>query len=100
MTAFVLLGFKSSPMGHAGEWVRLAVVNGNDLNEAAAKLDAKVTCRNGSIMDGRRFCGIITRTIVAAKRLRGRKRRTAISETRWKIQNLEHFRLEPIPTLG
>lgn len=99
MTAFVLLGYRKSPMSHAGTWIELAVVNGEDIDDAAAKLDAKVTGRHGSIRDGRRFCGIVARTIVASKRLRGRKRRAAITETRRDIQGLEQFRFRQLPAV-
>jgi hypothetical protein len=100
MAAFALFGFRTSPMSRAGKWIRLAVIHGESIDEAAAKVGAKVTSKDGHVREGRRFCGIVSRTIVASKRLSGKKRRAAITETRRDIQTLEQFRLEPIPGLS
>ena len=92
MGAYLLLGI-SKPFYSDDTGDRLAVVHGNDIGQAAAKLCAEVTDAWGTIRTRRRFVAIVAKAMVASQELRGKKRKDALRTTRKKLHRFRAFRL-------
>ncbi|HSD12421.1 MAG TPA: hypothetical protein VLC10_02585 [Patescibacteria group bacterium] len=103
MKAYVLFGYARSP-GMAGDWHALAVVRAESIENAARKFGCAVEDGHGEegrfVRQKRQFIGRVVRAMIAAKALRGRKRRDALRERKADVlRRYDNFQLRRMPTL-
>lgn len=104
MRTFILCGNTQQP-GRAGDWHSILQVQARDFAAAARKLRGKLRedpDREGKwFTPGRPTLSIVSRVLVARKRLRGKRRLEALREERARLErHYSYFRIVYLPKLA
>ena len=104
MKTFTLYGSTQQP-GYAGDWHALMQVQARDMESAAQKLRGKIRDKSRDygvwFHPGRQTLGIVARVLIAAERMRGRKRREALHEEVYRLgYRYSTFQIVLLPQLA